>query len=466
MYRTKKLFSLCILLFFVWVVLIRLGEKKASTPELTLATIIYFVCCLPFLIYFGRSEKNIPYLPLLGIFYFVYFGFSIFNNYSLFSATYLTPEIITKCLSLALFGFISLMVAFYTFLGKMVASIVIPLKIPWDLNKAYRLGIFTGVLGIIMQYLGLKGQAPIIIAGVATFLANLSLLGIAILFMLHLQNKLKLGGKIFLWIGIFIPKIFFDLVTGFIYPVIIDFMVLFFLYFYYYKSIPWLRISIALAIFFLIASAKAEYRELTWYGKFGSASPLQKGVLYGKLIYKRLSGEKKEYRPTYEALSSRTDYLITFAKVVELTPAYIPFWGGHTYTTLWTNLMPRFIMLDKPEKTLGQEFGHRYRFLDPEDTVTSYNLPILIELYINFGEIGIIVGMFILGLIFRIFYNLFNHPESGEGGFLISTMIFVNLLAIESDFSLIFGNIIQYIILFYIIIKRMKIPLKKLERLG
>ena len=120
-------------------------------------------------------------------------------------------------------------------------------------------------------------------------------------------------------------------------------------------------------------------------------------------------------------------------------------------------------MPEKPRKTLGQQFGHRYMFLHPQDVTSSYNLPILIEMYINFGPPAIIVGMFILGLIFRAFYNLFNHPAAGDGGFLLSAMIFTNLLSMESDFSLIFGNIINYIILFYIIIRFMKIPIERIR---
>jgi hypothetical protein len=462
MQKRKGLLSSAFLFFLIWLMLVKLAEAKVFTTELELASIIYLICCIPSLIYFASVKKNIPYLPIFSIFYFAYFGLSIFNNYNLFREYSISPPLIIKALQLALAGIISLLVAFYLPFTKPLDSLFRPLKIDWDPQKAYRLGIILGIIGISSHYYSLTNRPMIEFGGLLNFAISLTLLAIAILFMLQLQNKLRTNGKIILWLGLFIPRILLELTTGATYPVLLDFVLLFLLYFYYFKSIPLLRLILVAALFFAIFSARNEYRALTWGGGYTDASVGQKVNLYLRLIYERASGSREHYAEAYKTLSVRTDYLATFVKIVELTPAYVPFWNGYTYSSLLTSFIPRFILPDKPTKNLGQEFGHRYMLLAPTDTGTSYNLPVLIEMYINFGELGVIIGMFLLGLILRFSYILLNHPEAGEGGFLLGAMVFVSLLGLESDFSLIFGNIIQYAILFYFIIKRMKLSVGRI----
>jgi hypothetical protein len=64
----------------------------------------------------------------------------------------------------------------------------------------------------------------------------------------------------------------------------------------------------------------------------------------------------------------------------------------------------------------------------------------------NFGIIGVIVGMFLMGVIYRFFYEIFCHPEAGEGGLLIGFFIFSRIANIESDFSIVFANVLYFII--------------------
>ena len=325
----------------------------------------------------------------------------------------------------------------------------------WNQKKAYRFGIRIGLLGIVVHYLSCAKTLPIAIGGVVTFLSDLSRMAIAILYLLQLQNKLNLTGKFFLWFVLFSVRIIIDLSTGATSLLIADFLILLFIYIYYHQRIPWLRIIFASFIFMTIFGARGEFRSLTWFeGEYVNLNPIRKGLLYTQLIYERMLGERKKYIPhDYEILSMRSNYMVTFARTVELTPDQIPYWRGDTYRTLFTSFLPRFLFPGKPIKSVGQEFGHRYELLHPFDLSTSYNLPIIVEMYINFGPWGVVIGMFILGLIFRIIYTMLNQPQSGEGGAIISAVIFINLFNLESDFSLIFGNIIQYIFLFYLVIR-------------
>jgi hypothetical protein len=139
----------------------------------------------------------------------------------------------------------------------------------------------------------------------------------------------------------------------------------------------------------------------------------------------------------------RTSMLGTFAFVVEATPSRVPFWGGATYKNVMWTLVPRLIAPGKPKKSLGQDFGHRYGLLLRSDHNTSYNLPQIVEMYANFGKLGVIFGMFLLGLYYRVLNELLNHGT--EGGVLtcIGAIVLTDLMNMESDASLVLAAVPQ-----------------------
>jgi len=69
--------------------------------------------------------------------------------------------------------------------------------------------------------------------------------------------------------------------------------------------------------------------------------------------------------------------------------------------------------------------------------------------------------MFILGIIFRILYFIFNNPDMGEAGAIIGTVIFSGLYNLESDLSLMMGSVIHYIILLYLLFKFNLVSIEK-----
>ncbi|HEU4878365.1 MAG TPA: hypothetical protein VFT21_02880, partial [Gemmatimonadaceae bacterium] len=84
----------------------------------------------------------------------------------------------------------------------------------------------------------------------------------------------------------------------------------------------------------------------------------------------------------------------------------------------------------------------RYGYLRWSNLVTSINLPFLVEFYLNFGFIGVLVGMMVVGAIYRTLDELVNHPDQDLLTSLIGVIILVPLIMLESDFSLTFGGLI------------------------
>ena len=133
-----------------------------------------------------------------------------------------------------------------------------------------------------------------------------------------------------------------------------------------------------------------------------------------------------------------------FADVIQRTPSPVPYWKGGSYVSLVGALVPRVLWPDKPQKDLGQRFGHRYGYLASGNTSTSINFPWLIEMYANFGMAFMPVGGLIVGAILGLLGRWLNRP--GQDG--ITTAMGIGLLVplynIESDFSLVYGGLILY----------------------
>jgi hypothetical protein len=186
-----------------------------------------------------------------------------------------------------------------------------------------------------------------------------------------------------------------------------------------------------------------EYRERVWFDRAGRGIPERISLLLHTFDQ---SLEEHGVMGTMgngtEILSRRMSMVRQLADVARRTPERVPYWGGATYYSLVGSFVPRFLWPDKPTKELGQAFGHRYGYLDPHDTHTSVNLPYLVEFYANFGVLGVVLGMALVGMLYRLLDDALNQPGQPLLISAIALSLFVALLNIESDFSLVFGGLI------------------------
>ncbi|MCM8792435.1 MAG: hypothetical protein NC826_04795 [Candidatus Omnitrophica bacterium] len=443
----------------LWIYLFNQSQRLDEKPlplELTLASLIYIISIIPTVIYFFRKEENLPFLPAFSIVYFIYFGLGVFTRYHLIQSAYIEHEVLIKVLNLSLLGIFVFLVSFYSPFYQLFKPLCPRLDISWNPQAVYKLALYTGISGLFFFYLNDTFSIIILSQGTTAFLTELTRFSIAIFYLLILQKQIAGRGKL-IFLIIFILRLMQDLGTGSTSLVVVDLSIILFLYIYYHKKVPFNHILFSLVFFVLIFGVRDEFRKQVWYsGEYSRSNFFAKAGVYFRLIFEDLLHHKeregKKYEE-YEKVLQRADALITFSKVVTLTPEIIPYWNGYTYRYLYTSLVPRFLYPAKPMKILGQEFGHRYELLDPYDYTTSYNLPVLVEFYVNFGSLGIIVGMFILGFFFRILYQIFNYTHSGEGGIIIATVLLTVYYNLESDLSLLFGNFIHYVFLLYLLLK-------------
>jgi hypothetical protein len=418
--------------------------------ERVLASAILIISFIPTLRFVSRAEGVLPFLPLLGGVYALHYALPVFLLDPFDFRGWVFPHsTIEKSLLLVLMGLVSLLVAFYWF--PLIGNFrMLPrIAIPWDIGKVKRAAPMIGLIGLVLTYVRITNPIPLVLQQVVLFVSNFSLLAIFMLFTLQLQGRLGLPQRLFLWGFLFPAQLMLDLSTGAVYQVIKDIVPLILIYGGLRRRIPWAVVLIGLLLLILLRGNQREFRFVSRSPSYQEISIPERNRLYAAIVMDNASsgGITEEYALTLE----RVSHLITFADVVEQTPRTVPYWYGESYYTLLTSLIPRIVWPDKPTKTLGQTFGHRYQRLYPEDDETSENFPQLVEMYANFGPPGVLLGMFIVGLIYRLLYSVMNHSEAGEGGLLISAVIFTVLLSIESDFSLTFGAVIQYTVLLYIL---------------
>ncbi|MDB4084385.1 hypothetical protein N9517_05030 [Candidatus Pelagibacter sp.] len=138
--------------------------------------------------------------------------------------------------------------------------------------------------------------------------------------------------------------------------------------------------------------------------------------------------------------------------VITKTPRNVDFFNGRSYQTIIYKIIPRFLWRNKPSEEWGNFWGKRYHVLSPKDFHTSWNLPIMNEFYANFGLKGLVVGMFILGLIIKTLLLVLQSDIRNPIILSACSTIMLNFFYQESNLSLLLGKVINQTVFFVVII--------------
>lgn len=458
----RRALAAAVIFGLIWLFIWSTKLQWASTGESSLTTVLYALCVLPTILFIAGHRFRIPLMPMWGLGYFSMFGMPMLVQDKLMEFGLTTASAVMNAMQLVTLGAMACLLAFYTPLGKWVEALVPRIRAPWDRSRAPRIGILLSIVGVGFHYFELTSAVPAGLAQLLFIASQLAVVGMLTLFLLQLRGHLPFLLRLFLW-GLIVPVEFLlGLGTGLVANVLMVMAPLIFCYAAERGRIPWKAMIIGtLLLIPFLGPAKQEYRSYAWGGEEGPAvitnSPLEKGMAFMELALKRATeGGMEAYTVASETTQARISYLNTFIAIMEMTPATIPFGNGESYTSFFWTLAPRILFPNKPTKTMGQEFGHRYHLLDEDDLTTSINFPHqVIEMYANFGIVGVALGMFIIGLAYRGIMNLLAHPEGNERGLIIGCALLANLLNLESDFSMIFGGVVYYILIMYLFVHSM-----------
>jgi hypothetical protein len=153
------------------------------------------------------------------------------------------------------------------------------------------------------------------------------------------------------------------------------------------------------------------------------------------------------------AIATRASHLETTAGILRDTPAVSGFRLGETYIPILTKFIPRAIWDDKPKENLGNTWARDYSYLGVDDYTTSYNLPWLPEMYMNFGLIGVILISLMIGIIYRWLHESFWAQTQDPVVFAMGLCLAAPLMMVESNLSMTLGSIISTAIALFIFIR-------------
>lgn len=391
-----------------------------------------------------REAGLIPLMPLHGLFYVATFGLPAFSAKTLWMSS--GEDAITAPLVLTAMGLVCLCVGYYAFRGFYARMNSIRARdIPLD-KQVRAAWLMFCAYWVIAFVPGLKSLPSF--DQLSMLLLYLSLGVLAVLFF---GGKLPRRHQVFFVSAASIIVLLFALSGSLAAPVM--FLVFFgILYWNQRRRMPWHFIVLVGLITVILNPVKSRFRDYTWYSNETSISYYDKAILMYTVVKEHYSDADLLSKVGDDTTTvNRLAYISTFGYVISMTPSAIPYWGGDSYHTLWTSFIPRMIWPGKPKATIGQDFGHRYALIRPDDEVTSYNLPWLVEFYANFGTFGVAVGMFLVGVLFRFLTQKFRAPVSSPLEHVIGVTIMFGLFDAESNFALMAGGILSTFIAFLVL---------------
>jgi hypothetical protein len=411
--------------------------------------LLWLLTMAPTVVYFATPSVRrspVPALPILGILFGLYYALQLLvgipNANDLVSldarVDYVRPT------NMALYGWISLLV------GSTVIGLLVPVPArtaspQWNPVHLKRWAFVMQFGGLALDVARLELPVPVAVRGLLHFAGMLSLFGSGILIVLAKRGQLSPAETVRFWVAVVAIAIV-QLTTGSVANLGRAGGVLLLAGLIAGARIR-LRIAIiTVALILIVITLRGfaiDFRRQAWGG--ADLSQAERTGLWYSLVegHAQQHGLASVVGHGAMVVGTRSANMDLFADVIRQTPATVPFWRGRTYLSLVGAFVPRVFWPNKPQKMLGQDFGHRYGYLHPNDRSTSINFPFAIEFYANFGETGVILGMFMVGCIIAVLNRLINRPGRNWVRSLAGSVLLVPIVTnVESDFSLVFGGLI------------------------
>jgi len=99
--------------------------------------------------------------------------------------------------------------------------------------------------------------------------------------------------------------------------------------------------------------------------------------------------------------------LAVLDEIVTTTGVTVASMDGYTYWHGIEVAVPRFINPDKPLFNIGNEVAHHYGFISSTDHLTNISVSQVGEMYMNFGVLGVVIGMGLWGVMATMMHRIF-----------------------------------------------------------
>jgi hypothetical protein len=472
--HNRRLLFLSGAIGFGALVLVLTHSMMISTTQMILAIGIVLVGAIPTL--WSLRAANPSYFPLfsiVGLFYAISFGapFLVLDliwpegiadiDYYRLTSFPVRDGIATLNAMVLVLGGITAFAATFIFVRPRISKIIGHLRFSANPNPtALRLLCYGLLLGFLAhEFIPIVQKLP----SLPQFLGRVGFVAFAVLFVAWQERLIGKYDAVLIF-GVILPAVIIHrAITGLYTPILLLGLLFFFLIWPAYKkwaSVIAIVSTLFLGLFYVPAQEYRTQTALSRYTSVGENSALsRKAEFFVKISAAVWSGEKTVRFKNQEytlhgvnilTLTGRRIFLMPlFAHVYGESPDNIPYWGGETYKNLLTKFIPRAVWADKPEERFGREFGVRYGMIAPNDQ-TSINIPWIIELLANFGPLGVLLGMAVIGIFFAGVDRFFNSREMPPLERAVGLGIVFRLAYPESNFSVMCGDLVPLTIVLFL----------------
>ena len=442
------LYWLVCAMFLVCLNLYAPGAPALSARLLASAMILISAASVWFWIRSGTLET--AFMPIFAMLFAINYGLPIFillPNAMLdkFDMPLITGDL-DKALWLSIAGLLLTMLGYYGPWRRAISRALPSFALAWEDSRALEAVAFAvGLFSLVIFWISLRPELPSALRQAINLAANLYFLAVISLFILQQQRRLTPASSLCLW-GVLIPTYMIlgmsqgKLAFGVIVP-----LTLFITYATIRRRMPWVLMMVGFLIFCVLQPAKGALRQMVWAKHTTDTQQSEADRVESLGISVELGIELFQQLGLQEVMSLATERLAQiaiFVPVVQLTPNTVPYWHGDSYEPLLYKAIPRAIYPEKSDEYFGNEFGHRYNFIQRNDWDTSINLPQLVEFYANFGPLGVLIGSLLVGVFYRSIHDIFIHRQMGLGALVGVLFMMTPFFDFESNLSLVIGGVI------------------------
>ena len=414
-----------------------------------LAAGIIALCSYPVVAYMAAPGTSLPFFPMISLLYAIGYGLPLFSHPEAVLSEAPLPDELTKALVVGVLGVIGLQAGFVLGTSRALGLPVPTIRLPLDRQRVLRFLVPLVVISIALNWavaLGYLDPTPQLLALFGLAL-QFQLVGLAVLAYWRFSGSLTGLWTWVFWLLLLLASLK-GLAKGMLSEAAMPLAVVLAVYWLAKRRVPWVSGAIVVVGFLLLQPVKGAWRNDVWVrGDTGDAAG--RLSLWGQLA-SSVGDDTAGGSTMGEHLLSgatRMDYLPVLARVVAMTPDVIPYQDGQTYSYLLVAAVPRLLW---PQKPVAQEandwFGVAYGYITSGQVgQTMMGIPHLVEAYVNFGPLGTLPLMAVIGYVYALLDRALNRPAAGEGGMAILAAMMLAPNAIESSTAASFGGLVQNI---------------------
>ena len=380
----------------------------------------------------------------------------IIHSYRIISEEYLFEMAMYSTISI-----IFMLIGYYIISDKVTPSnkLLSP-TFKFNLNTLGKISIFFLLLAVLSRVIDYYFHSLTSFFGqLFVILDFVPILAIVSSFMYYIRggkNKIVLS----ISMGYFILEILLRISETLFSKIIYIIIGIFFVYVLSTKKIPWKTMILAFILMFPLFNSRMDYRmeaHERWYGiggaeKLGIFELIGKGSSIVLDVYSKSFTFEDMSQDVQKQASSRFEnisYLGQAVYMVKNNNKELKL--GETFWWVIITPIPRVIFPWKPVNNhatqLAEEYGTK-----GIGSKAAMNFPMLVEYFINFSFLGMVFFSLLQGMAYK---YLFKKISFGQGD--INLLIFINLfwylVRVEANTTLIFGGILQTLIMWWLIMK-------------